>query len=221
MKISKQSILFSSLSLVFGIMLTSSCKRDALSPGYEYMPDMYRGPALEAYGTSSIYSDSLASRHPVKGTIPRFNPETLPYYENYPYPNTNEGYDLAGLNLKNPLANSEAVLDKGKTVYNNFCVHCHGEKGDGNGILVQRDKFAGVTSYYSAALAELPEGKMYHTIFYGKNMMGSHASQINYNERWEVIRWVQKLRADGLGVSTTTASDTILSSTPAAQTAMN
>ena len=128
---------------------------------------------------------------------------------------------MAGFNLKNPLANSEAVLDKGKTVYNNFCVHCHGEKGDGNGILVQRDKFAGVPSYYSAALAELPEGKMYHTIFYGKNMMGSHASQINYNERWEVIRWVQKLRADGLGVSTTTASDTILSSTPAAQTAMN
>lgn len=220
MKISTKTILLSSLVLVCGIMLISSCKRDALSPGYEYMPDMYRGPALEAYGTSPIYSDSLASRLPVKGTIPRFNPETLPYHENYPYANTNEGYELAGLNLKNPLANSEAILEKGKTVYNNFCVHCHGEKGDGNGILVQRDKYAGVPSYYSAALAELPEGKMYHTIFYGKNMMGSHASQINYNERWEVIRWVQKLRADGLGVSITN-TDTTSSTTPAAQTAMN
>ena len=67
--------------------------------------------------------------------------------------------------------------------------------------MVHRDKFAGVPSYYSAALKDLPEGKMYHTIYYGKNMMGSHASQINYAERWSVIRYVQKLRADGLGVS--------------------
>ena len=87
-----------------------------------------------------------------------------------------------------------------------MCIHCHGEKGDGNGILVQKDKYAGVPSYYSAALKDLPVGKMYHTIFYGKNMMGSHASQINYAERWQVIKWVEKLRADGLGLSV--ASDT-------------
>lgn len=97
------------------------------------------------------------------------------------------------------------------------------KKGDGNGILVQRDKFAGVPSYYSAALAELPEGKMYHSIFYGKNMMGSHASQINYNERWEVIRWVQKLRADGLGVSEedSSADSDNTNTTTAGNTAMN
>ena len=87
-------------------------------------------------------------------------------------------------------------------MYSNFCIHCHGEKGDGNGILVQRDKYAGVPSYYSAALKDLPEGKMYHTIYYGKNMMGSHAAQIIYAERWSVIRYVQKLRAEGLGLST-------------------
>ncbi|MEX1189216.1 MAG: cytochrome c, partial [Bacteroidia bacterium] len=138
---------------------------------------------------------------------------------NYPYPNTNEGYEAAGLNIKSPLANNEDVLEKGKVVYNNFCVHCHGEKGDGMGILVQLDKYAGVPSYYSAALAELPEGKMYHTIFYGKNMMGSHASQINYDERWQVIRYVQKLRAEGLGISTAPAADS--TNNTAATAAMN
>ena len=55
---------------------------------------------------------------------------------------------------------------------------------------------------------------MYHTIYYGKNMMGSHASQINYNERWQVIRWVQKLRADGLGQSA--PSDSTASPAPVA-----
>lgn len=223
MKITPHTLLLSCVTLLLGSILLTSCKRDALSPGYEYMPDMYRGPALEAYGSSPIFADSLASRKPVKGTIPRSNSETLPYHEDYPYPNTNEGYELAGLNIKNPLPKNEEILTNGKQVYINFCVHCHGEKGDGNGILVQRDKFAGVPSYYSAALAELPEGKMYHSIFYGKNMMGSHASQINYNERWEVIRWVQKLRADGLGVSEedSSADSDNTNTTTAGNTAMN
>jgi mono/diheme cytochrome c family protein len=207
MKMSKYSIIAFLFSGFTALAVLSSCTKDPQSPGYEYMPDMYRGPAYEAYGMSPLFSDSLASRKPVAGTIPRYNAETLPFYEPYAYANTNEGYELAGLNVKSPLANTPEVLEKGKLVYNNFCVHCHGEKGDGNGILVQNDKFAGVPSYYSAALAELPEGKMYHSIFYGKNMMGSHASQINFEERWQVIHYVQKLRADGLGVSTETSSD--------------
>ena len=183
-----------------GMIALQSCTTDPLSPGLEYMPDMYRGTAYEAYGESP-FGDAGSSLKPVTGTIPRFNDETLPYHETYAYPNTNEGYEAAGLGLMNPYSATELILEKGKQVYTNFCVHCHGEKGDGNGTLVQRDKFAGVPSYYSATLKDLPEGKMYHTIYYGKNMMGSHASQMNYAERWAVIRYVQKLRADGLGVS--------------------
>jgi len=52
--------------------------------------------------------------------------------------------------------------------------------------------------------------------------MGSHASQINYAERWAVIRYVQKLRADGLGVSApkdSTATVSVDSTTLAAAAA--
>jgi len=187
-------------ALFAGGLFLQSCTSDPLSPGVEYMPDMYRGPAYEVYGESP-FSENGSSLKPVAGTVPRFNDETLPYYEPYQYPNTNEGYEAAGLGLTNPYPATEAILEKGKAIYTNFCIHCHGEKGDGNGILVQRDKYAGVPSYYSEALKTLPEGKMYHTIYFGKNMMGSHASQINYAERWAVIQYVQKLRADGLGTS--------------------
>lgn len=191
-----------------GLIALQSCTTDPLSPGLEYMPDMYRGTAYEAYGESPFYQEG-SSMKPVAGTVPRFNEETLPYHEQYSYPNTNEGYEAAGQNLKAPsrYQATEAILEKGKTVYSNFCIHCHGEKGDGNGTLVQRDKFAGVPSYYSAALKDLPEGKMYHTIYYGKNMMGSHASQINFGERWAVIQYVKKLRAEGLGTSLSASSD--------------
>jgi len=197
----KTSNLILSSAFLASIIALQSCTSDPLSPGLEYMPDMYRGPAYETYGESP-FSEKGSSLKPVAGTIPRFNDETLPYHETYAYPITNEGYEAAGLGVVNPYPATELILEKGKKVYSNFCIHCHGEKGDGNGILVQRDKYAGVPSYYSAALKDLPEGKMYHTIYYGKNMMGSHAAQINYAERWSVIRYVQKLRAEGLGLST-------------------
>ena len=197
----KTSNLILSSAFLASIIALQSCTSDPLSPGLEYMPDMYRGPAYETYGESP-FSEKGSSLKPVAGTIPRFNDETLPYHETYAYPNTNEGYEAAGLGVVNPYPATELILEKGQKVYSNFCIHCHGEKGDGNGILVQRDKYAGVPSYYSAALKDLPEGKMYHTIYYGKNMMGSHAAQINYAERWSVIRYVQKLRAEGLGLST-------------------
>jgi mono/diheme cytochrome c family protein len=194
--------IFTATLLSAAVVVMSSCNQDPLSPGYEYMPDMYRGVSYETYSKNEIFSDSLSARKPVKGTIPRFNKETLPFHEVYALENTNEGYEKAGQSLKNPYTSDEKLLKDGEKIYINFCTHCHGAKGDGNGILVERDKIAGVPSYYGDQLKDLAEGKMYHTIYYGKNMMGSHASQINYYERWAVIAYVKKLRNVGLGVAT-------------------
>ena len=196
-------IAISSISLI----IMSGCKSDPQSPGVEYMPDMYRSIGYETYDKSTVFEDGLSARKPVAGTVARFNPETLPFYEQYQFKNTNEGYEEAGQSLTNPLPNNDEILAMGLKTYGIFCIHCHGEKGDGNGILVQNEKYAGVPSYYSASLKDLPEGKMYHTIYYGKNMMGSHAGQINFVERWAVIRYVQKLRAAGLGEESPVKTD--------------
>ena len=40
--------------------------------------------------------------------------------------------------------------------------------------------------------AGLPVGKMYHSITYGKNLMGSYASQLTPEQRWEVICYIQQ-----------------------------
>ncbi|HMV15432.1 MAG TPA: cytochrome c, partial [Chitinophagales bacterium] len=38
----------------------------------------------------------------------------------------------------------------------------------------------------------LPDGKRYHTVMYGKGLMGSYASQLNHKERWLVLSYVKK-----------------------------
>jgi hypothetical protein len=95
-----------------------SCQSDPLSPGVEYMPDMYRTPA---YGTYVNYnnSDSSVSRKPVEGTIVySYNSENI-NLNNLPYPfeKTTEGYEKAGQVLKNPLAKTDLVIAEGKELY--------------------------------------------------------------------------------------------------------
>jgi len=181
---------------------TSCGKKDSNSPGFEYMPDMYRSPSLEYYGTHIINGDTLnSSKLPVVGTIAR---GYLPYV----YPNTVQGYETAGLYLKNPIPYSENVEKEGEVLYGKFCVHCHGATGEGDGKVGA--KLPGPPPAYSTALKDLPEGKIFHSITYGKNSMGSHASQLTQEERWKLVYYVQKLQGPK-----TAATDSTKTATPA------
>lgn len=164
-----------------------SGKKDPNSPGVEYAPDMYRSPSVEVYGTSVFNQDTIYSTQflPVKGTIARG-------YMPYVYSNTPEGYEQAGLYLKNPIPYSEAEVKEGEVLYGKFCVHCHGASGAGDGKV--SDKLPGAPPAYSGALKNLPEGKIFHSITYGKGLMGNHASILTQNERWKLVYYVQKLQ---------------------------
>ena len=102
-------------------------------------------------------------------------------------------------NLDNPFMTkllaiefNEENLKKGKELYGVYCAVCHGNKGNGQGILMTREKYLGVPSY---ADREITEGSIYHVIFYGRNAMGSHASQVNEEERWQITQYVMELRS--------------------------
>jgi mono/diheme cytochrome c family protein len=189
--------------------LMASCGGDPNSPGVEYMPDMYRSPAVEAYvdyGQDPYhFSEELAreqrerpsARKPVPGTIPFVDdPAKLAFVGEYPYPNTNEGYEQAGRELRSPIPMTQATVDQGKVIYTKFCQQCHGETGEGNGPVVERGGHPGPQSY-SGPLKDLPEGKMFHTLTYGKGAMGSHASQLTKEERWLVVQYVKYLQNGG------------------------
>ncbi len=173
------------IALVFSILLTS-CWVDKTKPNYQYMPDMYQPVGYETYSTNPNFKDGMTSQLPVEGTIARGQ---VPYE----YPNTNEGLELAKLELKNPLETNSANLENGKLMYNIYCMVCHGETGAGDGSLVTREKFLGVPNYKDR---EITDGSIYHVIMYGINMMGSHASQLTDEERWQTTMYVQELRTE-------------------------
>ena len=160
----------------------TSCNWDKSTPGYTYMDDMYRSPSHQTYEPGT-------AKEPVEGTVPRG-------YVPYTIPNSNEGYAASRANTEVPPMYATLDAESGKQLYTQFCSHCHGEKGDGNGILMQREKILGIPGYGADKLPDITPGSIYHVIMYGKNNMGSHASQLNYEERWKIIKYVWKLRAE-------------------------
>ena len=105
----------------------------------------------------------------------------------YDYENSTEGLELARAELENPLPVTQENLDKGKELYEIFCAVCHGDTGDGQGILAQREKFLGIPSYADPG-RNVTEGSVYHVQMFGLNSMGSYASQTNELERWQITQ---------------------------------
>ena len=163
-------------------MLTSCF--DPSKPNFQYFPDMYESLAYETYAESDGFSNGIEAQIPVEGTIPRG-------WEPYDYPDSNEGYEMAKANLLSPIEISDFNISQGKELYEIYCSVCHGSKGDGQGILMTREKFLGIPSY---ADRDITEGSIYHVLMYGINLMGSHASQVDQDERWKISQYVMDLR---------------------------
>lgn len=168
------------------VFVAVSCNKST-APNYQYMPNMYESAGYETYGEAA-FPNGIEAQLPAKGSIPRG-------YVPFEIENSTVGYDLAKATLVSPLDSTMVDLNRGKELYNIYCGICHGNKGDGQGNLVKREKILGIPSYDDAGRA-INAGSIYHTIYYGKNAMGSYANQLNDEERWQVVSYVLKLKAD-------------------------
>ena len=127
----------------------------------------------------------------------------VPYY----YEDTPEGREAAiAANEMNPFPITDEGLIKGGNIYNIFCAICHGEEGNGLGYIYDTDK--NPQAKYPAAPANLlreeyveaSNGRYYHAIMYGYNVMGAYADKMSYEERWQVIHYIRNLQAKDAGL---------------------
>ena len=171
------------LLFVLSSLLLVSCF-DASKPNYQYFPNMYESVGYETYAESNAFRNGIEAQLPATGSVARG-------WTPYDYPDTNDGYEDAKANLASPLKQTNEHRAEGKELYGVYCAVCHGSKGDGQGILMTREKFLGIPSY---ADRDITEGSIYHVLMYGKNAMGSHAGQVNATERWQIAQHVMYLR---------------------------
>jgi hypothetical protein len=176
------------LGLFLLIFISCSNNEKPTSRDVQYMADtdMYIAVPYETYTSNPVFKNGLSSQDPVAGTIARG-------HSVYEYPNSEEGYQMAKDSLHSPLKINGKNMENGAKLFVIYCAICHGDLGDGQGTLVKNEKILGVPNYKDR---DITDGSIYHVIMYGRNMMGSHASQLNDKERWQVVQYVSKLRKD-------------------------
>ncbi|MGK0364648.1 MAG: mono/diheme cytochrome c family protein [Saprospiraceae bacterium] len=157
------------------------------------VPRGYAGVAF-AGGNTSAVMDAMQGKDnsmaiPMNGSVP--------YY----YADTEEERTRAISEIQaNPFPITIEGMERGQELYDIFCGICHGVKADGNGWLVDE---ANLNAKYPAAPANFllddhinsSNGRYYHAIMYGKNVMGAYKDKISYEERWQVIHYIRSLQA--------------------------
>lgn len=171
----------------------SSCS-DKRSTGWEYARNMYDPIAYNPDQPNKNFRDGKTAQMPPENTVP-VGYDMLEEYES-----STEGYLKASAELKNPLKVDTTNLQHGKQLYLNMCSHCHGPQGKGDGSLVKLDKFPAPPSYSTGnssrggLMKDLTDGKIYHTITNGLNLMGPHKYQLTPEERWKITMYVHELQ---------------------------
>lgn len=184
-----------------------SCSRVRRSPGRAYMPDMTYSRAYETYAsTDGLKKEGVNyTAMPVAGTVAQGDMTWV-----YPYQNDSIGY-IQAASVTNPFRNDSVKTDmvEAERLYLVYCGICHGPKLDGNGPLYNGGKgpFPAAPKNFMADAA-MTEGTMFHSVTYGKGVMGSYASQLSTKQRWMVIDYIKSKQKPAATTSTTATTDT-------------
>ncbi|WP_317126765.1 c-type cytochrome [Mucilaginibacter conchicola] len=187
----KIKILGTTAFVIAASIVITSCK-DKRSTGWEYAPNMYEHKAYEYDQANDNFKNGQTAQTPPAGTIPVG-------FKKFDYPNNVGGYQQASLEVKNPLPLTSNNIEEGKKLFTTFCSPCHGVTGQGDGLVVSHGyppppSYSKGQSSRGGAMKDLTDGKIYHTITYGVNAMGSYASQVAPEERWKIVMYVHHLQ---------------------------
>lgn len=205
----KNTLIIASLSAVVALSACSDVKR---KPGSIYMPDMAYSRAYESYADHSNLAEKGINYNsrPVVGTISR--EEDMPFHIPMDQPGDTTNY-TASKAVPNPYDSLSATqMEEAERLYLINCGICHGDKLNGNGPLYKDG--AGPYAAKPAALVgdakyeAMPAGQMFYSVAYGKNLMGSYASQLSRKQRWQVIAYIKaKQKASKVKAAPAPAAD--------------
>jgi mono/diheme cytochrome c family protein len=176
-------------------LLTVACSEVKRKPGSIYMPDMATSRAYETYADhSNLQKAGIKYNNlPVPGTVGRN--EQYVYHLAADLPGDTTNYYASRL-TPNPVTSlTQEEMTETERLYLINCGICHGEKLDGNGPLWKDG--AGPFPAKPATLKGDPkydamtEGTMYYSITYGRNLMGSYASQLTPKQRWDIVYYIK------------------------------
>ncbi len=167
-------------------------------------PDMDDQDRINPQSANDFFRNDMGSQKPVDHTVPfghTLSPDAkseLSGYGNkttYLHTGLIDGVNYGTgfpeeLELKNDLENQTAFLTRGKEVFGYKCAICHGESGDGKGIVSEY----GFNTVASLTTSTLGEGNIYYVLNKGRGLMGQMGSDMTLYDRWATVAYVKALQ---------------------------
>jgi mono/diheme cytochrome c family protein len=142
-------------------------------------------PRYKPLARSDFFDDGRASRPLVEGTVARGQLRDDEHLFTGKL-----GKELA---TTYPFPITEAVLERGRERYTIYCTPCHGQLGNGEGMVVQRG-LKRPTSFHIERLRQAAPGYFFDVITNGFGAMSDYAGQVPVRDRWAIAAYIRALQ---------------------------
>lgn len=170
-------------------LTASGCVRGCTSsrPPIHLNPNMDNQPKYLPQAESRFFYDGAAMQRPVEGTIARGD-----LWENEEHVT---GRSLWGFYIpENPLPVTDPLVARGRDRYGIYCTPCHGERGDGRGMLFQRSGVK-AANLLEDRIRQMPDGQIYYIVTNGSGLMSGYRYPIQPKDRWAIVAYVRRLQS--------------------------
>lgn len=147
---------------------------------------MFNQEKYKPLAASEIFPDGTSARPLPEHTVARgFLEADRTYY-------TGLDADLQPV-AKLPVPLTRKLLERGRERFNIFCSPCHGETGDGDGMIVRRG-YKRPPSYHIARLRAMPVGYFFTVASDGLGQMPAYREQVLPEDRWAIAAYIRALQ---------------------------
>lgn len=177
----------------------------------EVFPDMDRQAKFKAQTQNNFYGDNKADRLPVSGTAIRGTALDLnnvfssePSFHDNAFLTGKIGEDQWVEKIPDEASIDMSLMRLGKEKYEIHCSICHGDYGNGKGVM---SKFIAVSprnlsdssasSYLEADNVKWTDGQIFHAISMGSQsgVMLGLKDKLSPKERWAIVLYVRALQS--------------------------
>jgi mono/diheme cytochrome c family protein len=175
----------------------------------EILDDMDQQAKVKPQQTNYFFADGIGARKPVAGTVPiglhlggktaaEGGHQDYGFSHGSDYYNTGVIGDFYGDGFPEQIKVDAALINLGSERYDIYCSRCHGESGNGAGVL-SKYGIANIFNFHTDPFnkntdpAYRPNGLVFEVITKGKGLMGAYGANIPVKERWAIIAWLRTL----------------------------
>lgn len=138
---------------------------------------------------NDFFADRRSQRPPVEGTVARGNLQADDAYY--------KGVTVNGApvdNIPERITVDRAFVERGQNRFNVYCSPCHGQVGDGQGVVGAQYWPVPVTSVHNERVRNAPDGYIFDVITNGIRTMPKYSHQVSVRDRWAIVAYVRALQ---------------------------